>query len=248
MSKGPSSIKVYQIENCDQQTFFSKSFIMSSTFTPAPATLATFIRNSRTKALIECLNDFSRWEDYIHSSAKDMCCISCANSEHICIFHETVVGCTNCLTNNELCSIIVDYRRATLRSLFPSDCEGDIEEYLEEFERYEGYLRTVSVRMQGNTWKDIEDIECAAKSGGEGLQYALDGMRNLHACMDLVHRCTELAKEADDEAKKTDLLEIIEELVVKVLHHNRPLEADGDATMAEAVTSLAISGVDDARA
>ncbi|KAH6877013.1 hypothetical protein BKA70DRAFT_1239655 [Coprinopsis sp. MPI-PUGE-AT-0042] len=239
---------------------------MSSTFTPAPAMLATFIRNSRTKALVECLNDLPRWEDYIQSSANRMLCNSCANSEHVCVFHETVVGCLNCLSNNELCSIVYDYRQATLRRLFPRDSEIDIKDYLEQFERHENYLRTVAVRMEGNTWKDIEDIESAAKSGGEGLRYALDGLRNLHACMDLeiksmryaliclghalgkVHHCTELAKEAGDESKKTDLLEIIEELVVKVLHYNRALEADGDTAMAEAVGSLAISGVDDASA
>ncbi|KAH6877015.1 hypothetical protein BKA70DRAFT_1448353 [Coprinopsis sp. MPI-PUGE-AT-0042] len=237
-----------------------------STTKPDPAMLATFTRNLRTKAIIECLYDYPLWEAYLRSSLMGARCTFCTK-ENLpdCSFSNDMVGCLECLGSNETCSVVHQYREDILCKQF-RDSKGDARRYLMEFYEYEAHLRTVMLEKQQRTWADVEAIECAAKSGQEHLQWSLDGIRNLHASMDLeikalrysatsyytalakIRRCAEFANEEDVAYSRKAVLEMVEKLANKVLHADRKhkeVEADGEEEVVEAVEKLAISGVHD---
>ncbi|KAH6903781.1 hypothetical protein BKA70DRAFT_1225400 [Coprinopsis sp. MPI-PUGE-AT-0042] len=237
-----------------------------STTKPDPEILATFTRNLRTKAIIECLYDYPRWETYLQSSLKGTRCTLCTKENSPdCSFSEGMVGCLECLGSNETCSVVHQYREDVLCGQF-RDSKGDARRYLTEFYEYEAHLRTVMFEKQQTTWADVEAIECAAKSGQEHLQWSLDGIRNLHASMDLeikalrytatcyytalakIRQCAQFSKEEDVAHTRKAVLEMVETLANKVLHADRKQEevgGDGEETMVEAVEKLTISSVHD---
>ncbi|KAH6866229.1 hypothetical protein BKA70DRAFT_1453794 [Coprinopsis sp. MPI-PUGE-AT-0042] len=231
-----------------------------------PAMLATFTRNLRTKAIIECLHDYPRWKIHLRSSLPGVRCASCTKENSPdCSFAEETVGCFGCLGRNEMCSVIDEYREGILRNQF-GDSESDAKRYLSEYYEYETHLRTVMHEKEQKTWADVEAIECAAKSGQEQLQWSLDGIRNLHASMDIeikalrytatsyyttlakIRRCAKFAKEDDAASARMEVLDVIEKLANKVLHANgkhKEVQGDEEGAMVEAVEKLVINVVDD---
>ncbi|KAH6903780.1 hypothetical protein BKA70DRAFT_1227703 [Coprinopsis sp. MPI-PUGE-AT-0042] len=139
--------------------------------------VAKFIRNERTKQLVQCLEDKSLWRSFFDSLKTHITCSACATAspKAPCITEGYTVGCHRCFSIHERCSIVDEYREEALVLNFNESLAG-AKEYIREFSGLETHLK----RME------VEAIERGAKMGEGQLGSALNDLRILHMRMELV--------------------------------------------------------------
>ncbi|KAH6905690.1 hypothetical protein BKA70DRAFT_1225399 [Coprinopsis sp. MPI-PUGE-AT-0042] len=137
--------------------------------------VAKFIRNERTKQLVQCLEDKSLWRSFLRLS-EDPHHLQCLRNRFPQgALEGYTVGCHRCFSIHERCSIVDEYREEALVLNFNESLAG-AKEYIREFSGLETHLK----RME------VEAIERGAKMGEGQLGSALNDLRILHMRMELV--------------------------------------------------------------
>ncbi|KAH6877014.1 hypothetical protein BKA70DRAFT_1239656 [Coprinopsis sp. MPI-PUGE-AT-0042] len=150
-------------------------------------TVANFIRNERTKQLVQCLENKSLWRSFFDSLKTNTTCSACATAspKAPCITEGYTVGCHRCFSMHERCSIVEEYREKTLVLNFNESLAG-AKEYIHKFSALEAHLKRMGANKQLTTWDEVEAIERGGKMGEEQLSSALNDLRILHMRMELV--------------------------------------------------------------
>ncbi|KAH6867649.1 hypothetical protein BKA70DRAFT_1579309 [Coprinopsis sp. MPI-PUGE-AT-0042] len=148
--------------------------------------IANFIRNERTKQLVQCLEDKHLWRSFFDSLDVHLTCSACATTSPkvTCITEGYTVGCHRCFSTHQQCSIVEDYRKKIL-VLHCNETLAGARERLREFCGLEAHVKRMGDNKRETTWEEVEAIEKDAKIGEGQLGYALDNLRILHLRMEL---------------------------------------------------------------